>query len=71
MGKLINQKFLKIIDKINNRKTEKKNLKILDWGCGKGDLVKFLNDHGYDCYGLEVEDNIKVKDELKILMMIF
>ena len=66
MGKLINQKFLKIIDKINNRKTEKKNLKILDWGCSKGDLVKFLNDHGYDCYGLEVEDNIKVKDELKI-----
>ena len=27
----------------------------------------FLNDHGYDCYGLEVEDNKKVKDELKIL----
>lgn len=66
MSKFINQKFLKIIGKINNKKTEKKNIKILDWGCGKGDLVKFLNDHGYDCYGLEVEDNIKVKDQLKI-----
>ena len=44
---------------------KKKNLKILDWGCGKGDLVKFLNDQGYDCYGLEVEDNKKVISQLK------
>ena len=66
MSNILNQKFLKIIDKINNRKTDKKNLKILDWGCGKGDLVKFLNNNGYDCYGLEVEDNKKVKDQLEL-----
>lgn len=66
MSKTINQKFLKIIEKLNSRKTDKKNLKILDWGCGKGDLVKFLNDHGYDCYGLEVEDNKKAKGQLEL-----
>ena len=30
----------------------------------KGELVKFLNDQGYDCYGLEIENNVKIKNEL-------
>ena len=66
MSNIINQKFLKIIEKLNNKKTDKKNLRILDWGCGKGDLVKFLNNNGYDCYGLEVVDNKKAKDQLEL-----
>ena len=66
MSKIINQKFLRIIEKLNNKKIDKKNLKILDWGCGRGDLVKFLNEHGYDCYGLEVESNKKVKDQIDL-----
>ena len=49
MSNIINQKFLKIIEKLNNKKKNKKNLRILDWGCGKGDLVKCLNINGYDC----------------------
>ena len=48
------------------KKQIKKNLRILDWGCGKGDLVKFLNNNGYDCYGLEVVDNKKAKDQLEL-----
>lgn len=66
MSNILNQKFLKIIEKLNNKKTDKKNLRILDWGCGKGDLVKFLNNNGYDCYGLEVVDNKKAKDQLEL-----
>ena len=66
MSKTINENFLKIIDNLN-RNNDKKNLKILDWGCGKGELVKFLNLKGYNCYGLEIESNNKVKNHLDLL----
>ena len=66
MSKTINENFLKLIDNLN-RNNDKKNLKILDWGCGKGELVKFLNLKGYNCYGLEIESNNKVKNHLDLL----
>ena len=66
MSEIINKKFLKIIEKLNYEKENKKNLKILDWGCGRGDLVKFLNNQGYDCYGLEVENSKKITKQLAL-----
>ena len=55
----INQKFLNIINNLFYKVENKQNIKILDWGCGKGELVKFLNDCGFDCYGIDI-DNLKI-----------
>ena len=65
MKNLSNEKFLKIIKNLC-KKNNKKDIKILDWGCGRGDLVKFLNDQGYDCYGLEIETNSKIINQLNL-----
>jgi len=63
MNKLLNEKFLSLVKNLSTKK-DKKDIKILDWGCGNGNLVKFLNDHGYDCYGLEIVSNKKIKSQL-------
>ncbi len=63
MNKLLNEKFLSLVRNLSTKK-DKKDIKILDWGCGNGNLVKFLNDHGYDCYGLEIVSNKKIKSQL-------
>ncbi len=65
MNKLLNEKFLRLVKK-HICKNDKRDIKILDWGCGKGDLVKFLNDHGYDCYGLEIDSNKKIKNQINL-----
>ncbi|HAC66285.1 MAG TPA: hypothetical protein DCF68_22805 [Cyanothece sp. UBA12306] len=33
------------------------NLKILDFGCGKGNLVKALTERGYDSYGCDIKEH--------------
>tara|TARA_B100000963_G_scaffold345380_1_gene349428 strand:- start:13228 stop:13953 length:726 start_codon:yes stop_codon:yes gene_type:complete len=63
MNKTLNKKFLALVRSLSSKKN-KKDIKILDWGCGNGELVKFLNDQGYDCYGLEIENNVKIKNEI-------
>jgi 2-polyprenyl-3-methyl-5-hydroxy-6-metoxy-1,4-benzoquinol methylase len=30
-------------------------LRILDYGCGRGELVAYLIRHGYDCYGVDID----------------
>ena len=52
----INEKFLNIINNLFYKIENKQNIKILDWGCGKGELVKFLNDCGFECYGIDIDD---------------
>jgi SAM-dependent methyltransferase len=32
-----------------------KSVRVLDYGCGDGRLVKFLMDNGYDAYGVDVD----------------
>lgn len=36
------------------RGLEKHQMRVLDWGCGRGKLVFLLRDHGYDAYGVDV-----------------
>lgn len=33
---------------------EKEQMRVLDWGCGRGRSVVWLRDHGYDAYGVDV-----------------
>lgn len=40
-----------------------KDMKILDFGCGKGNLVKAFQELGYDAYGVDVIDNDLLDDK--------
>ncbi len=52
--KKIYSKFLKIILNLSKNFENKEIIKILDWGCGNGELIDYLKDHNFDCYGVEV-----------------
>ena len=36
-------------------KTVSKRAKILDVGCGNGDLVNFMRQNDYDAFGIDIE----------------
>ncbi|MAH97802.1 MAG: hypothetical protein CMA12_00425 [Euryarchaeota archaeon] len=55
----INLKFYEIIKKLEFVNKNNRKIKILDWGCGRGELVKFLIDMGYDAYGVELNSSKK------------
>ncbi|MGI9432043.1 MAG: class I SAM-dependent methyltransferase [Myxococcota bacterium] len=38
------------------RGLEKSEMRILDWGCGRGRTVLWLRDQGYDAYGVDVDE---------------
>lgn len=44
------QYFISMIKSLPNART----LKILDYGCGQGTVVRLLREEGMDCYGVEV-----------------
>ena len=52
--KKIYDKFLRVIISLSKNFEDKKNIKILDWGCGKGELVDYLKDNNFNCYGVEI-----------------
>lgn len=31
-------------------------MKVLDWGCGRGRFVLWLREHGFDAYGVDIDD---------------
>src|SRR3990172_6776091 len=33
-------------------------VKVLDWGCGRGNYVCYLRDLGYDAYGVDIDANV-------------
>jgi len=45
---------------------QKKELNILDWGCGRGRDVIWLKDHGYNAFGVEV-DSTPIRNGLALL----
>ena len=55
------------ISKINTLKDAgfelKKDMKILDFGCGEGNLVKAFRELGYDAYGVDVIDCPNLDEE--------
>lgn len=44
-----------IADQNENESERFKNLKILDWGCGRGRLVAYLLDRGADAFGVDID----------------
>ena len=52
--KKIYNKFLKVILDVSENFENKESIKILDWGCGKGELIKYLNNNNFNCYGVEI-----------------
>jgi SAM-dependent methyltransferase len=50
-----NPYFAFVLDEIARYFPEKKNIRVLDYGCGNGDLVRFLLHHGYDAFGVDVD----------------
>jgi len=41
--------------------TDNSDIRILDWGCGRGISVIKLLDEGYDAYGVEIDQNTMTK----------
>ncbi len=52
--KKIYDKFLRVIISLSKNFEDKENIKILDWGCGKGELVDYLKDNNFNCFGVEI-----------------
>ncbi|MGI9527052.1 MAG: class I SAM-dependent methyltransferase [Weeksellaceae bacterium] len=44
----------------------KDNLKVLDYGCGTGELVSYLNEHGIETYGMEPNQKARKIAQKKI-----
>ena len=52
-----NSRTIKYIDDFHQNSTLKKSdIKILDWGCGRGSEVLFLREVGYSAYGVEIDN---------------
>lgn len=58
---------MKVLNKILAQKNFPKNTKILDVGCGNGELVQQLLDLGFDCYGVDIgfKDGPSTKNLIK------
>ena len=56
----------KFLSKIKENINIKKNSKILDVGCGKGNLLKLLGGKGYKLYGVDIsEENLAAAKKIK------
>ena len=58
----------KIHRKISKTRSSEGNHNVLDIGCGRANLLRFLNELGYDCFGIERSRFLADSDqELKIM----
>lgn len=52
-----NPLLIKEIESIRNQfQIEKRDFRVLDWGCGRGRFVLWLREHGYDAYGVDIDN---------------
>lgn len=55
-GFLPNKRLMNIIENYRRKnQIEKKNMNILDWGCGKGRTVLWLREQGYNAFGIDID----------------
>jgi methionine biosynthesis protein MetW len=50
-------RYKKIIQLIQQIRVQKKNIKVLDLGCGPGHLGKMILEEGFDVWGADISDN--------------
>jgi SAM-dependent methyltransferase len=53
--------FLSYIKRI----PEWRSLRVLDYGCGNGDLIRYLRNRGINCYGTDLPHVVAAYDELR------
>lgn len=74
--KKIYDKFLKVIINLSKNFKDKESIKILDWGCGKGELIDYLKNYNFNCYGVEIskfkmqEKNLEYKNNNEKIFLI-
>jgi 2-polyprenyl-3-methyl-5-hydroxy-6-metoxy-1,4-benzoquinol methylase len=47
-NKNIHDKFLNLIIKLSKNFKNNNDIKILDWGCGKGELINYLKNKNFN-----------------------
>ncbi len=52
---LVRPYFAFVLNELDRHFPGRKDVRVLDYGCGDGGLVKFLLLHGYDAYGVDVD----------------
>ena len=50
-----NSEFLDLIDQYVSSSNGKKKVKILDWGCGRGQQVLYFREQGLEAFGVDVD----------------
>lgn len=51
-----NNTLLRSIERYSSQaQIERQEIKILDWGCGRGEAVIWLREKGYDAYGVDID----------------
>ena len=61
--KKIYKKFLKVVNDFSNDNKKNRSIKILDWGCGKGELIDYLNENNFNCVGVEISE-LKIQSNI-------
>ncbi|QQS52151.1 MAG: class I SAM-dependent methyltransferase [Bacteroidota bacterium] len=56
-----------ILEKVLNRQ-QLKNKTLLEIGCGRGVVVQYLNERGFDCWGVDLAAGEPIKKSTKIYM---
>jgi SAM-dependent methyltransferase len=52
----LNQEIARYLEESRQRLgLEKKDMRVLDWGCGRGEAVAYLAAQGYDAYGVDID----------------
>ena len=47
---------VRLLNEVYTKPEERKWITVLDFGCGRGELLKLLGENNYGCYGIDVDE---------------